>query len=236
MAGPTFGASGTATGGGTRSTISLAAPASVVADSVVVAVIFVDGGTNQNPTLAGWAHVTGSPVAASDHQLYVLWHRATGSEAGPYGFVLNTSQYCEGQVHRLDGVTTSGDPFEAANTATVGSGAGTNATPNVAVTTLGADRLLLHAATNWSGGTWTPPASPAGFTKRQQIAPDGISTLATAAFASAGSTGNVSATSTGAGRATALLAAFVGASVAVDPPPRGQFVVPRLAAIQRASW
>lgn len=232
----TYGAAGTATGGGSRASISLAAPAAVVANSVVVAVMYVDTSTDQNPTLAGWADTVNGTVLGSgggSAGLYVLWHRASGAESGPYVFALNTTQYCEGQVHRFDGAITSGDPFEATDAGPSG-GVGSNTTPVVDVTTLGADRLLLHAAINWFGGTWTAPASPGTWTKRQQISPDGLSTCATSAFATAGNTGNVTATATGSGQPCAWLGAMVAA--ADDLPPRRQIVAPGLAATQRACW
>lgn len=209
MAPPAFGASGTATGGGTRSTISLAAPASVVANSLLVAAFYIDGVTNQNVTLAGWTNLEGTPLAATGadqkHWLHVLWHRASGSESGPYAFVLDTAQYCEGQVHRFDGALTSGTPFESP-TSTATDPNNNTTTPVVSLTTGGADRLLLHMATDWSGGTWT---APSGFTKRQQIASDGLSTLSDKAQAVAGATGSVQATQTGNGKTTALLAAML---------------------------
>lgn len=208
MPGPTFATSGTGTGGGTRSTISLAAPPGVVSGSVAVAVIWCDTGADNTPTLAGWAEAEGSPVFASDQDLHVMWHRAAGAEAGPYAFVLSASVYCEGQVHRFADVVGSGTPFDSPTaTGSNGSGSGNTNSPGVEVTTGGADRLLIHVAGNWSGGGWTPST---GFTERMEVAPDKFAHLADKAQAAAGLSGQVVAASTNTGRKTAWLGALIG--------------------------
>lgn len=234
MAAPAFGASGTAKNGSTTSTVSLDVPDGVVADSLVIAVMFCDGAADRNPTLAGWTEAENSPVLTTDHALHVLYHRATGTEStgGTYDFVLDSGTYNEGQAHRYDGVIASGTPFDAGTNSAV-SNTGTSTSPAVTITTAGADRLLIHTATNWTGGTWT---APSGYTKRQQNG-DGIATTSDLAQAVAGTSGSVTATTTGTGRSTAWLGALVpvggaaGGSTARQAQP-----IALTSAVQRALW
>ncbi len=203
MAAPTFAASGSAFSA-SGANVDVAAPAGVVAGSVVVLSMFLDGGTDQNVVPpAGWTAGEGSPVAASNHRLYVFWHRASGAEAGPYAFTWDASVYREGQAHRYEGVVAAGTPFDTPTSTAVDNASGTD-TPAVEVTTAGADRLLLHAATAWSGGTWTVPT---GFTKRQQPSV-GLSTLSDKTQAVAGASGSVVATISAADKRTAWLGAL----------------------------
>lgn len=210
MVAPSWAASGTAFSGSGAS-VDAAAPSGMVAGQVAVLVMFHDGAVNQNVVPPGtpgvdWQAVEGSPVISQSHYLYLYWHRATGAESGPYTFTWDNSVFREGQVHRYTGCVASGTPFESPTSTAVDNGSGTT-TPAVSLTTGGDDRCLLHAATCWAGGTWTPPAAPVQFTKRQQPAV-GLCTLADATFATAGATGNVTATVTNADKRTALLAAL----------------------------
>lgn len=211
MSAPTYGAAGTYYENSSAS-VDFAAPASVVADSVVIIVAYVDGASD--PTITpptGFTQAEGSPVyvdppggATQNHRLVVMWHRATGSESGPYTMTLGASRFVAGQAHRYDGVVTSGTPIDS-GTSTNGADTASTSTPTVSITTAGADRLVLHAATDWAGGTWTPAT---GYTKRQQ-ASVGSSTLSDKSQAAAGSTGSVVATSTGNDKMQAWLGALI---------------------------
>lgn len=203
MAAPSFAASGTAFSGG-GSGVDVAAPAGVVANSVIIVDFFLNGTPDLNVVAPGdWSAAEGSPVVVSGHRLYVFWHRASGIEAGPYSFTWDVSEFREGQAHRYEGVVTSGNPFDAGANTAVDNGNGSS-TPAVSVTTLGTERLLVHAATCWAGGTWTPPT---GFTKRQQPSV-GLSTLSDLAQAAAGSSGAVVATTTTSDKRGAWLGAL----------------------------
>lgn len=205
MAAPTFGASGTAfsdSGAG----VDIDAPDDVVDKSIVVAAFFLDGTPDQNVVApAGWTAAEGSPVVATGHRMYVYWHRASGAESGPYSFTWDASVYREGQAHRYDACVTTGTPFDAGTDTAVDNTNGL-VSPAVEVTTLGADRRLIHTATDWGGGTWTPNVSPA-FTKRQQPAV-GLCTLSDAAQATQGASGSITATCTGLDKRTAWLGAL----------------------------
>lgn len=197
-------------------TFSVAVPAGVVNGSVVVVYAFVDGtATTVTAMPPGFAHAEGSPVDAENHHLQVMWKRATGADAGTYDFALSGFAYHEAVCVRYDNVVATGSPFDTPTAVavddTIGSGS-----PPVETTTLGPDRLLLHAATNWAGGTWTPPA---GFVKRVQGGV-GVVTAADKTQAVPGLSGTVTATSTNSNKRTAWLGALIGTTTG-PPPPTG---------------
>lgn len=206
MNAPAWAASGAAFSGSGAS-VDIAAPTGMVAGQIAIADFFIDGVTNQNVVApAGWFAAENTPIQAANHWKYVFWHRASGAESGPYTFTWDASVFREGQAHRYSGCVASGTPFDAGAAFAVDNTAGTT-TPAVSITTLGDDRCLVHAATCWAGGTWTPPSAPVAFTKREQPSV-GLSTLADATFASAGATGNVTATVSNADKRTAWLGAL----------------------------
>jgi hypothetical protein len=206
MAAPAFGTSGTygqTSGGNPATSIGLAVPASVAADDIIVAMIFLDGATAQTITApTGFTEATDSPAQAANHGGRVFWKRATGADSGTYTFSWGTSQYAEGQAHRFTGAITTGDPFDV--TVSAVDNAFVSTSPAVSDTTTVADTLLLHVATNWSGGTWT---APSGFTKRMQGGFN-VATLSDKAQAASGATGSVTATCSGTDRMTAWLGAL----------------------------
>lgn len=239
MAAPTYGTAGTYYENFGTTAPAFAAPASVVADSIVVIVTYLDGVADPGITLpGGFAHAEGSPVyiptsssPSQNHRLVVAWHRASGSESGPYTFTLGTSVYVSGQAHRYDGCVTTGTPIDSP-TASDGSVTNSTTSPPIAVTTQGADRLVLHAATSWAGGTWT---APTGFALRQQGG-FGSSTVADKSQAAAGGTGSVSATVSGSDKMQAWLGALIGTTGgggATAIPGRPQLYAPRRRA---ANW
>lgn len=211
MVAPSWAASGTALSD-TSATPAFAVPAGMVAGQVAVVCFFVNGATDQNvaPPDGTWEAAPDSPVQASNHWLYVYAHRAAGNESGTYTFTLDGSVFIEGQAHRYTDCVTTSSVFDSDTAAAVDNTGGTDS-PAVTVTTGGANRLLLHAATNWSGGTWT---ASSGFTTRQQP-PVGLSTLSDKTQAVAGSSGSVVAVSTNSDKRTAWLGALLPASSTV---------------------
>lgn len=217
MAAPSWAASGTEHSG-TSATPAFGVPAGMILNQVAVAVFFVNGATDQNATPPDetWVLAEGCPVASSNHKLYVYLHRAAGNEAGSYTFTLDNAVFVEGQAHRYTDCVTTGALLDAGTDTAVDDTDGL-VTPAVDITTLGADRRLLHAATNWAGGTWTPNA---GFTKRQQNSV-GLATLSDAAQAVAGLSGSIAATSTNANKRTAWLGALKTAAQTVTGTATG---------------
>lgn len=239
MAAPTYGAAGTYYENSSNAP-SFGAPASVAANSIVVIATYIDGVTDPGITLpGGFSHAEGSPVylkttgsqvGEQNHRLVVAWHRASGSESGPYVITLGSTAYVSGQAHRYDGAITSGTPFDSP-TDSDGTIDSMTTTPATTITTAGADRLVLHAATNWGGGTWT---APSGFTKRQQGG-FGLCTLADLAQASAGSTGSVTATCSTAEHEQAWLGALIPAGGGGATAIPGQ-LQPYVARRRAANW
>lgn len=214
MAAPAFGTAGTHIASSSASA-SFAVPASVAADDIIIIPIFIDGSTVTISAMAsGFGHATGSPItntSGAGHTLAVVWKRATGADTGTYDFTLSGSTYRAGKALRYTGAITSGDPFDATNTAQE-TGIGTNVTPAVSVTTTGADRLLVWAATNWSGGGFTPPTD---FTERMDDG-DRVHTAADKAQAAAGSSGSITGTAAANDRMNAWLGALKPAGAATS--------------------
>jgi hypothetical protein len=217
VAGPTFGTLGTLYGS-TTSAPAFAVPASVAANDIIVVAAYIDGTTTVTALPSGFAHATGSPrtVAAGsgfgEHSILVAWKRATAGDTGTYTFTLSGSTFVYGNAVRYTGAITSGDPWDATNAAD-GGAVNISTAPAVSVTTLGADRLLIYVASdhNGDGGTWTPSA---GYSQRQGGTNATNCEIADIAQAVAGSSGNVSATTTAAGRMGAWIGALIGTTSA----------------------
>lgn len=214
MALPSVGAIGTNLASSSGTSAAVAAPASVVNLSVVVVGIFLDGAAQTVTPPAGWSEAENSPqdVTGGSHGLHVFWHRAAGSEAGPYTFTWTTSTYRSGFATRIDNAVTTGTPFDSPT-----GGAQDNAlltvTPLVSTTSLGADRQDIFFGTNWTGGTWTAPAT---FTKQRE-GTDQVIVFCSHDHPTAGSTGSLTATCTGTDKRTAWVGALIGTTVSGSP-------------------
>lgn len=210
MAAPVFESAGTIVQGGTRSSFAADVPAGVVANDVILVGFFHDGATNQTITPpAGFTAAPNMPINASNHRLHLWWKRATGGvgedlDLGTYTFSWATAVYCEARALRYSGCVTIGNPFET-DTGTAFNNTNSTTSPAVSTTTDAAGRLIVHGATNWAGGTWT---APTGYTKRVQ-GNDGLFTVSDVAQAVAGSTGSVTATSTGSDKMTAFIGSLI---------------------------
>lgn len=207
----TAGAYSQTSGGNPATSIDVAVPSGVAVDDIIAMHLYVDSITITSTPPAGFNTPGDAPVVMPGGgpatTLRTYWKRATAADTGVYTVTFSSSVFAEAAAVRVSGCATSGDPFEATNPNTNTSSS--TSTPAVSVTTLGANRLLVHAATDWAGGTWT---ASTGFTTR---ASGGFGTLhvATAAQASAGSSGAVSATSTASDRTMAWLGALKGPDV-----------------------
>jgi len=110
-------------------------------------------------TPAGFAEVTGSPVATGTAllgtRLAVFWCRAT-SDAQSAPLVADPGNHVLGKIFTFRGAVASGDPFDAA-AGDVKAAASTSMTwPTL--TTLGADRLIILLATrddDLAGPEWS---------------------------------------------------------------------------------
>lgn len=219
--GPTWGGAGSHQEG-SGNPFSVDVPAGVTAGKVVVVALWLDG----NPPVtissmpSGFSHAPDSPVpivSPQNHTIAVLWKRSSGgpedNDGATYDFTLSAAQWHPGGAHVFDNVVTSGNPFDT-DTDAGSDTTNSTSTPPVSIVTTVNDALILHVATDWSGGNWTPPS---GFTKRMQGSVGSI-TLSDKGQAVAGSTGSVVATSVGSDKSVAWLGALRPAGGATTTP------------------
>ncbi len=224
MAAPAFGAAGTYLSGGSGTTAAIAVPSGVTADQIILAHLYIESTATVTPP-AGFTETGASPISATGpgaHTLRAFWKRATGADSGTYSFTWTGSAYREGSAQRYTGCITSGNPLDtgagAPNSAQRSSDA--NATPAVTLTTQGADRLIVWAGTNFSGGAWTPPTQGGGYTERVDASAD--LSVATVTQAASGSTGSVTGSCATSGYEVAWLGALLpdSGAAATSLPPR----------------
>jgi hypothetical protein len=189
-------------------------------DSVLV---FLEKESNASITslAAGFVELGTAAVTTTNvMQHHVFSHKASSAESGTYDFSWSgTAPYAEAVAIRFPGAASSpiGTGTEAPQAAQRSSSAA--ATPNVALTTTGVDRLLVWSGANWNGGAWTPPTG-------WDEAYDGGTTLTVAVLAkpTAGATGNVAGTCSASDYSTARLLALVPGTSARRGIPIGVFL------------
>jgi hypothetical protein len=187
--------------------VTCGVPAGVIANNIVELRVFMDttGSTATPPT--GFVDAPDSPQTISANQRqHVWWKRATGAESGTYTVTFSPDSYAEAVAVRYSACIDTGNPYDDTDSDQIATN--TTTSPPVDVTTTGADRLIVHSATNWAGGTWTPST---GFTTRV-TGGFGQIHVATKLQAAAGASGSVVATCTGNDKQTAWLGALKGAA------------------------
>lgn len=133
---------------------------------------------------------------STDIQFDVAIVRFNGSSA-VVSANYTTSVYTEFSVAVIRGCKASGDPVDVEGTVAVPGSTGTDLVMT-GVTTTGTDRLLVACYGSLGGANWTEPG---GMTERVDVANQVIG-LATESRASAGATGDRTATRTGGGSST----------------------------------
>ena len=101
------------------SAIAPAFPASIAADDILITIAECEGVTAPGAyTLpSGWAHVTGSPVQQSTNtRLWVIWRRYDGVFTAPS--LGDSGDHNLGRMIAIRGCPTTGDPWDVAATAT----------------------------------------------------------------------------------------------------------------------
>lgn len=192
---------------------SFAVPAGTAANKIAIVSMFVNVlATTVTGVPVGFAAVPGTPVDGGSNRLFKYWKRLTGADAGTYDFTLSASQFIEGAAELYNTVVLTGNPFDPSPGFDKDDTPGT-VTPPVGTISTGSDRLIIHSATDWAGGVWTPSAL---YTKRVQP-PVGLVTTSDKVQAVAGPTGAISATCTGNDKRTAHIIALIGTTV--DTPP-----------------
>lgn len=130
----TFNAAGTGASA-TGANITPGLPAGFVADDIHVLVI-----ANAAGTLGGLTGWTQRISFANLHQVW--WRRAVGGDTAPT--ITGATGDIVGRIFGFRGCSTSGDPFDASDTATTASSTTVNAP---AITTLNANSMILFAVT-----------------------------------------------------------------------------------------
>lgn len=190
---------------------SFAVPTGTAAGKIVIVSMFVNVKlTTVDAIPAGFTIVPGCPVLGRNNSLQKFWKRLTGADAGTYDFGLNAAQFVEGSAELFNNCVASGSPFDPSPGFANEDVTQSNSSPPVSTSTVGPDRLVLHTATCWAGGTWTPNA---GYIKRLQP-PVGLVTTSDKVHTNAASTGSVIATSTLSDFQTAHIIGLTGTTVA----------------------
>lgn len=193
---------------------SFAVPSGTATDKIAIVSMFINVAATQVIGVpGGFSLVPGTPVDGASNRLIKYWKRLTGPDVGTYDFVLDSSQFIEGAAELYSDCIISGSPFDTGPGSAIDDTTSSNVTPPVSTTTLGLDRLVIHTATDWAGGSWTPQP---GYTKRIQP-PVGLVTTSDKIQALGGSTGSVSATSTNSDKRIAHIIGLIGTTV--DNPP-----------------
>lgn len=206
-----------ATNTGTTTSITVNKPAGVLQNDVLIAVIAKQGNTGNVTTPSGWTFVSGSDLAGGTARNGTVFYKVAGaSEPASYTFSLGTgTNHVAATIVAYFGVDISGPtPFDVAPPATLnlgGSGA-TSATALSATTvTNGAGVVMcaMAAGSNPSYSGWTT-TSPGALTEVADITEgngtDGASAgVAWATKATAGATGNGTASLSSGERNGALL-------------------------------
>lgn len=241
MTAPSLRALGTVLSSSTTSP-SFAEPAGTVADDIIIIAWFQDDArTSISAAPSGFAAPTDAPqnnnplFGSPSHSLQVYWGRRSAVGAGPYGFTVNVglggTPFIEGRSAAVQDCITTGDPFDAADGNTSGLTSVTTA-PLVSATSTGTDRFAFYAATNWTGGAWTPPS---GYTE-QWDADNRIVTFDTLTMAAAATT-SPQAVCAGNDQSNAwvgiLLPIPAASGASPDPQP---LVVPPPALIRASTW
>jgi hypothetical protein len=159
MAAPAFDTAGTVLGGSNSTAANVPVPAGVVADDIVLVLLYVETTHAVTPP-AGFAEAPASPADVSagiqSHDLHVYWRRATGADSGTYGFTLAAGVgWRSGVAMTISGCIATGSPFDTgtgAPNSAVKTTTADGSVPAVSLTTTGPDRLLVWMASCYNGG------------------------------------------------------------------------------------
>lgn len=210
-----FGSAGTQPGNSNSTTIAVPVPSGVTFNDIIIVTMYVEDTEAVTPP-SGFTAAPNSPVvnAAAGlyaHNLHIFWKRATAADSGTYSFTIAAGlSWRQAHATRFTGVITYGNPFDVTNSAAQTSTSG-SAVPAVSVTTTGTNRMLIWCASmSVSSGTAVPTV-PSGFTQRNSSTANNGLVLADLAQASAGSSGSLTGSFSGAGNGatTAWLGALI---------------------------
>ena len=201
-----YGATGALLSGATASSAPVPKPAGLAVGQFAAVNLYLESSTTPTPPTAGWEQLGGAPAATSVQWHHVFWKILTQADidATNWNFTFSSTYRKAFAVTVTDPDPTS--PVEDFDSA--GNSSSVNATPAVAVDTLGSSRTLLWFASGFLTGAWTPPA---GFTERLDESSE--VTAASLEQAVAGSSGSLSGSHGASTPHTAWLLAIRGPDV-----------------------
>lgn len=190
---PQFVNMGTAVTITSAANLSLAYPAGVALNRVVLAHIYMEGvGVSITPP-TGWAEILPKVSGAGSLEQRLFWHRCDGTESGSVTFTHATS-WRAGVMSQWSNCETTGNPFDTPASTSVAVTSGSTS-PAVSDTSDVANCRVVWWGSCFNAGTWTPPT---GFTEHFDATGE-LGAVASKTQAAAGSTGSITATCTASG-------------------------------------
>lgn len=194
-------------------------------------ICFLIAETIQTESVAatGWVHVTGSPVTTTTTRLHVLWRRMQSGDSAPT--VTGPSDHAVTRIIGIQKAITSGNPWDAINTGTESTADTSASFPGV--TTTDVDELILEIiatgrdSTSASLGALTN-GNYSGITEQMDnfatAGGGGGIACVSARKATAGATGNSTATMSSTDAKAMMTIAIKNAPPATPPDPTGDVV------------
>lgn len=180
--------SGASGGNGTGTDVTVTKPSGTVDNDILIAVLYREAGTWTLPSGWSWL-ITDYANYNNTAWVGVAWKRAS-SEGSSYVFQLSTSTWRVVSIGAFSGATTSGNPFDASKASNASA---FNEIFALSISTGAANELAVILTGTFEGDNPTPGSS--GYTAGQMLGGCG---LLYKTWASAGATGNISLTRSGA--------------------------------------
>ncbi len=201
---PAFRASTTA-GNGAGTSVVVTKPTGTVQDDILINLLYLENTADTITAPSGWTELTacgGNQTGPTpDFRVKVYWLRAGASEPTSYTWSWTNSVWRTATMAAFSGAITTGDPTDGCSfNASATSSTSMTAT---GITTTVADTLVIFLGTEFDGSPTATP--PSGMTERVDFA---NVYLADVAQASAGATGNKTATLSAAAWNTGSLTAL----------------------------
>lgn len=176
--------------GASAATAAPPVPAGAAANDIMVVSLYKENTAAVTPPAGFTQKAALATSASAQGSLYIFWKRCTGADSGTYSFSWTGSAWREITVSRFTGRITSGDPFDGTPGTAESLAAAVTLNVSTTLSVSGCD--LYGAWTDFAGNvTWTPAAGTT-----EQFDGD-VSTVDTIDNAASGSTGNLTATSSG---------------------------------------
>lgn len=156
--------------------IPIAYPASIAANDILEAVLWINSTTSQClPPDLTWALKQRVDADNSAFRLEVWWKRAAGGESGTATFLLDAASAREATMHRISGCVTSGDPHDPPAIGYLPAGGTTSPELELFGSTKSSLLFWVGASDTDAGNPWTPPS---GYTERADLSGHTVATRA----------------------------------------------------------